>query len=109
MKKLMIAVVALSLTSNAAFADGDKKLEGKVKIKRDEAKSIALKNVPGTIQDSDLERRKGVTFWIIDVKPTSGSTNVTKEIRIDANSGSVISVKDDVEDADDKGEKNDKD
>ncbi len=109
MKKLMIAIAALLVTSNAAFADGDKKLEGKVKVKREEAKSIALKNVPGTILDADLERRKGVTFWIIDVKPTAGAANITKEVRIDANSGSVISVKDDVEDTDDKNDKNDKD
>lgn len=95
MKKHLTAVLALLLSINVAYADGDNKAERtKAKVKRDEAIAIAQKEVPGTVLDADLEKRRKQLLWIIDIKPTDGSVP-KKEVRIDANSGKVLSVRND--------------
>jgi uncharacterized membrane protein YkoI len=101
MKKLILAAAALLLTTSSAFADGDNKVEKQAKIPREEAKKIALKEVPGTITDCDIEKRKTGLFWYIDVKPTN-TTGIKKEVKLDANTGAVLSVKEEPEDDDDK-------
>jgi uncharacterized membrane protein YkoI len=96
MKKLLLTLSVLLITAHSAYADGDNKRMKSAKIDRDQAKSIALKEVPGTVVDADFERRKGVTMWIVDIKPTEGKSK--KEVRVDATTGAVISVKEDDDD-----------
>lgn len=100
MKRLLVAATTLVLSTSIAYADGDNKVEKQAKVKRDEAKEIALKEVPGTIIDMDIEKRKSGLFWEVDIKPTDGKA-AKKEVKIDANTGKVISVKDDTDDDDD--------
>lgn len=97
MKRILTAVVALILSTSSAYADGDKKLEKSVKVDKETAKTIALAEVPGTVIDIDLEKKKGVTFWCVDVKPTD-TKQKKKEVRIDANTANIISVKEDDDD-----------
>lgn len=109
MRRILSAfLLCVSICTGAALADGDKKLDKSVKVKRDDAKAIAIKEVPGTVIDCDLEKRKGSIFWCIDVKP-QGTTSEKKEVRIDANSGKVLSVKVEKDEADDKDSASDKD
>jgi uncharacterized membrane protein YkoI len=103
MRKLLLTAAALLISVNAAYADGDNKVGKNVKIQRAAAEAIALKEVPGTVLDADIEKRKTGIFWDIDVKPSDGSV-AKKKVRLDANTGAVISVKadDDKDDAKDK-------
>ncbi len=97
MRKLLLGVLAVVLSANCAFADGGDKREKNVKITREQAKEIALKQLPGgKVVDVDLEKRKGKLFWQVEVKSTDGK--VKKEMKIDADSGEVISVKEDNDD-----------
>lgn len=97
MKKLLLTAAALLISVNAAYADGDNKVGKGVKIQRAEAEKIALKEVPGKVLDADIEKRKTGIFWYIDVKPSDGKV-AKKQVRIDANSGAVIAVKEDDDD-----------
>lgn len=97
MKKLLLTAAALLVATTSAYADGDNKVEKNAKVKREEAKSIALKEVPGTILDCDIEKRKTGLVWYIDIKPTDAK-GIKKEVRIDANDGKVLGVKEDADD-----------
>jgi uncharacterized membrane protein YkoI len=98
MNKFLMAALALLLSTSAALADGGARYEKEAKIKREEAKAIAVKEVPGTVLDCDLEkRRKKPLTWVVDVKPTN-TTNLKKEVRIDAMSGQVLGVNADTDD-----------
>ena len=97
MKKLILAALALFITTSAAYADGDNKVEKSAKIQREQAKAIALKEVPGTITDCDIEKRKKALFWMIDITPTDTKLK-KKQVKLDANTGAVLSVTDDDDD-----------
>lgn len=97
MKKLILAAIALFVTTSGAYADGDNKVEKSAKIQREQAKAIALKEVPGTITDCDIEKRKKALFWMIDITPTDTKLK-KKQVKLDANTGAVLSVTDDDDD-----------
>ncbi|WP_434748901.1 PepSY domain-containing protein [Paenibacillus amylolyticus] len=64
-----------------------------------QAKSIALKAVEGKVDDVDLERRNGQTFYEVEID-RKGSPDVT--VRLDAYTGKVLAViNDDDHDDDD--------
>ena len=73
MKRLFLTAAALLISVNAAYADGENKIGKTAKIKRPEAEAIALKKVPGTVLDADIEKRKSGLFWDIKIKPTDGA------------------------------------
>ncbi|HEY9784593.1 MAG TPA: PepSY domain-containing protein [Candidatus Obscuribacterales bacterium] len=102
MKKLLLTAAAFLLaTTTSAYADGDNKVMKGAKIKREEAKAIALKEVPGDVIDQDIEKRKSGLFWYVTIKPSDGK-NLKKLVKVDANSGKVVEVKVDDDDDDDK-------
>ncbi|SCY84456.1 Uncharacterized membrane protein YkoI [Paenibacillus polysaccharolyticus] len=65
-----------------------------------QAKSIALKAVEGKVDDVDLERRNGQTFYEVEID-RKGNPDVT--VRLDAYTGKVLAVvnDDDYDDDDD--------
>ncbi len=94
MKQLFLGAIAMLLSVNIAYADGGDKKESEAKITRDQAKEIALKQLPGgKIADCDLEKRKGKLYWEVEVKSEDGK--VKKEMKIDAASGEVSDIKED--------------
>ena len=68
-----------------------------------QAKSIALKSVEGKVDDVDLERRNGQTFYEVEIDRT-GKPDVT--VRLDAYTGKVLAVVND-DDYDDDDDYND--
>lgn len=97
MKKLLLSVAALLLTANVTFADGGDKKESEAKITREQAKEIALQQLPGgKIHDCDLEKRKGKLYWEVEVKSEDGK--IKKEMKIDAGTGAVSDIKEDKHD-----------
>lgn len=94
MKQLFLGAIAMLLSVNIAYADGGDKREAEAKIKREQAKEIALKQLPGgTVVDCDLEKKKGKLYWAVEVK--SGDGKVKKEMKVDAGSGEVSDIKED--------------
>lgn len=97
MRKILLAAIALLLSVNLAYADGGSKREKDAKVSRDQAKEIALRQLPGgTVVDCDLEKKKGKLFWKVEVKSTDGKQK--KEMKVDANSGEVSDIKEDNDD-----------
>ncbi len=59
----------------------------KEKITLEEARNIALKNLPGVILESELEYEKGVLLYEFEIKQKDGSV---KDIEIHAYDGTVL-------------------
>lgn len=70
-------------------------------ISKEKAKSIALKEVPGTITDIELEREKGAIFYEVDITKKDSFEEV--DVYIAADSGKVLyTVNEDHDDDDDE-------
>ena len=88
-------------TKNARMAN----LAKETKITLVEARAIALKRVPGTITEEDLEKEKGVLQYSFDIKDANGKVF---DVEIDAKTGKVLKAAQDKEDEDkNDNEKND--
>ncbi|WP_391207109.1 PepSY domain-containing protein [Psychrobacillus sp. L4] len=70
-------------------------LQAKAKLTSDEAQVIALKEVPGTVNKSELEDEDGVVVYGFEVKTASGDV---KDVKVDAVSGKIVKVEADNED-----------
>ena len=81
--------------------DADEKLTRKdkqsVKIKLDEARAIALKRVPGTVVEEELEKEKGRLQYAFDIKDSNGKI---WDVEVDAISGDVLYAGEDDEETD---------
>jgi uncharacterized membrane protein YkoI len=64
------------------------KLAKGVKITMEQARETALKRVPGTIEEGELEKEKGKLIYSFDIRTSDGIT----EVWVDAKSGEVINV-----------------
>ena len=63
---------------------------------------IALAEVPGEVQEVELERKRGVQFYEVEIVAEDGTE---MEVEIAADTGDVLKVKEDKEDGDRKGRK----
>ncbi|MEP7039431.1 MAG: PepSY domain-containing protein [Acidobacteriota bacterium] len=81
------------------------KLSKDAKITMEQARAIALKRVPGTITEEDLEKEKGRLQYAFDIKDANGKVF---DVEIDAKTGKVLKADADKEDEDKSdNEKND--
>ena len=55
-----------------------------------QASAIALQQVPGAIQEAELDKEDGIVIWEIEI---TGADEKRYELNIDANNGNVISKK----------------
>ena len=94
MKKLIyLSLCCLSICAPVCASEDDAALEKSCKVTREQAHRIALKEVPGTITDTDIDKSvEGTIYWSVDVKPTKG---VEREVHINAQSGAVIRIEKD--------------
>ena len=91
--------IVLGSMGGAAYADDDDRHRANAKISKERAVSIAEGQVKGgRAIYTDFERVDGRSYYEIDVR---GSNKRTYEIKVDANSGKVISRKIDDDDDDD--------
>lgn len=83
--------------------DKDEKLSAKdrkkAKITLEEARAIALKRVPGTVVEEELEKEKGRLQYAFDIRDSSGKI---WDVEIDAVTGDVLQAVEDDNDSDDK-------
>lgn len=85
-------VVALGGTSAVVAAEAAGSYIGKTK-----AKQIALKEVPGTVTDIELERKRDIVYYEVDIDRTDSYQEV--DVHVDAYTGKVLRVVNDDDDA----------
>lgn len=74
-----------------------KKYSKQAKITMAQAKEIALKKVPGTITEEDLEMERGRLQYAFDIKDANGKVY---DVEIDAKTGEILKAAEDNEDDD---------
>ena len=66
-------------------------LAAQAKVKENEAKKIALEQVPtGLIKSAEIENEKGHLVWSFDISK-AGTRNIT-EVLVDAKTGRIVSI-----------------
>ena len=109
---IMTGLVFSSVAATSTLADAKKPSPSPapaVKKTLAQAKAIALVAVPGKIAQAELEKEHGVWIYSIEIHPT-GDKNPKhiKEVILDPNSGKVLKIEDENEDADSDNEDNEK-
>ena len=66
-------------------------LVAKVKINEDSARAIALKRVPGTVQDVTLRQSRTRLTWEFKIQRSGRKS--TSDVQVNANTGKVIAVR----------------
>lgn len=104
----LLAVSAVGVFAQDKRDDSDKpsaEMAKQAKITMEQAKAIALKRVPGTILEEDLEMERGRLQYAFDIKDANGKIF---DVEIDAKTGAVLTAVQDngKEDADDDDDDN---
>ena len=100
-KSIFLAMLALNLAlglNAAASAQTQVPKKSKIpaslkkeaKISAEEARAIALKKVPGEIQEEELEKEHGKLVYSYDIRATA-QKDIT-EVQVSALDGSIVSV-----------------
>ena len=90
MATLMVA--GLASVAGAAAAKADKAaLLKEAKISEAKAREIALKQAPGTVKSSELEKEKGTLVWSFDIANEKGGGII--EVLVSAIDGHVVETR----------------
>lgn len=107
-RKLLIGVLAGAVVLGGAVAVGANDSDNisaknkKEMITIEEAETIALKEVSGTVEDVELEREHLKLVYKVDIDENQVANDDDKEVHVDANTGEILKVeKDDDNDDDD--------
>jgi uncharacterized membrane protein YkoI len=73
MAALMVA--GLASVAGAAATKDNAALLKEAKISEAKAREIALKQAPGTVKSSELEKEKGTLVWSFDISSKSSTTH----------------------------------
>lgn len=108
MFKVLTTIMALVLVlvlgiSASAESKKHKQLAKEAKITKQQAQETALKQAPGKIIESDLEREGGKLLYSFDIKTDAG----IKEVQIDAIDGKILKVETETKEAEAKEQKED--
>lgn len=104
-KKLIIGAVSAAVVLGGAIAAGAAKNDfpkaepqstNQKIITHDEAIKIALKKAEGNIESVELDNRAGKSYYEVEIE----NDNKDVEVRIDAITGDVLSVKEELDDDD---------
>lgn len=79
------------------------KLAKQAKITIEQAREIALKRAPGTIEEEELEKEHGKLVYSFDIRNSQGTIT---EVQVNAKDGSIASVEE--EDAEKEAEEKSK-
>lgn len=79
------------------------KLAKQAKITMEQAREIALKRAPGTIEEEELEKEHGKLVYSFDIRNSQGTIT---EVQVNAKDGSIVSVEE--EDAEKEAEEKSK-
>lgn len=94
--RLKLAVATLSLACAAVVVSctalRKENPEHQPKVSMAEARAIALKKVPGTVKEAELEREGNRWVYAFDLVPDGASRGAEVEVDIDADSGEIIAT-----------------
>ncbi|NQX47575.1 PepSY domain-containing protein [Paenibacillus tritici] len=104
-KKIWSSMAAAALILGGAYGIGEVRggtaeaaaavqSQSKTLIGISKAEQIALKAAPGQVENIDLEKKAGSMYYDIEIQQTKQET----EVRVDAYTGKVISVRKDADD-----------
>ena len=85
-----ILTTAACLSPLAVTADDDN--VGDFSVSLEQATTIAMEQVPGTVIGAEVESEDGAAVWEIEIRDADG---VIYEIELDANNGEVLEVEQD--------------
>jgi uncharacterized membrane protein YkoI len=85
---LSAGLIAQAQTPKKSKIPASLKKEAKISV--EEARAIALKKVPGEIQEEELEKEHGKLVYSYDIRAT-GQKDIT-EVQVSAIDGSIVSV-----------------
>ncbi|WP_238652583.1 PepSY domain-containing protein [Paenibacillus piscarius] len=109
-KKIWSSIAAAALILGGAYGIGEVqggstaeaaptvKSQGKALIGVAKAEAVALKAAPGQVESIELEKKAGSTYYDIEIQ----QTRQEMDVRVDAYTGKVISVREDKDDDDDR-------
>ncbi|MEL7525452.1 MAG: PepSY domain-containing protein [Pseudomonadota bacterium] len=99
-KKLICGTVAagMLLVTSAIGAHSAQSVPAAANLDMTKAIEIALKEVPGTVQESELEKEDGKQVYEIEILTADGQE---MEVEIDAATGAVLEIEADGDDDDD--------
>lgn len=83
-------ITAALLSVSAVSADDDD--VGEFSVTLEQATTIAMEQVPGTVIGAEVEAEDGATVWEIEIRDAQGAVF---EVELDANSGEVLEVEED--------------
>jgi uncharacterized membrane protein YkoI len=104
---LSMSAVAMTMSLPGKSREGSQKSQAKLakqaKITLAQARKIAVKRAPGTIEEGELEREHGKLVYSFDIR--NGRGTIT-EVQVDARNGRVVSVEEEnaKQEADEKRE-----
>ena len=81
------SMAAAVLSVSSVRADDDD--VGEFAVTLEQATSIAMEQVPGTVLGAEVESEDGTTVWEVEIRDADG---VIFEVELDANSGEVLEV-----------------
>ena len=104
--KLLLSALMLvgifGISSSGVFAqESNSKLAKKAKITMEQAREIALRVAPGTVESEELEKEKGKLVYSFDIRNAKGTIS---EVWVDAKTGKIVSNKEETK-ADEEKEK----
>lgn len=110
MKKIWSSIAAAALILGGAYGIGEVqggstaeaaptvKSQGKTLIGAAKAEAIALKAAPGQVESIELDKKGSSTYYDIEIQ----QTRQEMDVRVDAYTGKVLSVRKDADDDDDR-------
>jgi len=78
-----------SLARQDQEARDQEKLAREAKITKEQAQATALKRVPGTVEEGELEREHGKLVWSFDIRNAKGTID---EVQVSAITGRIVRV-----------------
>lgn len=88
---LAIAMVsAAGTTAEAGKKTRPPKHQAAIAI--EQARAIAIAEVPGVIRTEELEQEHGRWIYSFVIKPTGEKRKIVKEVNVDADSGAIVDV-----------------
>jgi uncharacterized membrane protein YkoI len=97
--RILALGAALAAAPLTAVADKDEAPPTPPRVALADARATALKQVPGTVLEEELEHSKKRGRWLyeFEIRPSAGDARV-REVLIDADSGAVVAIE--LDDAD---------
>lgn len=84
------APLVLAQATNTTKASSAAPAKGAKVITEEEAKGLALKAVPGKVQDIAIEKKLGANRYVVEVVPAKGGKEV--DVIINMTTGKVLAI-----------------